>query len=153
MLPTTTTKNYVYIVAFCAGIALLVARIRRYLEVRAFRRANKCQPVTRIPQPERILGIATFNRLQRIRSQHIFLEGILNRALETGRTSAAVVLGQESISTCDPENIKTVLATKFLDYGIGPRIIAMGPLLGQGIFTLDDVAWQHSRVSTYIILQ
>lgn len=146
MLPTIDTRTALYLVALGVVIVLVAARIRRYLEVRAFKKAHKCQPAVRIPQPERILGLSAYRKLRRTRQEHISLQETVRRALEFGRTNTAVVIGQEIISTCDPENIKTVLATNFPDYGIGPRIDAMGPLLGKGIFTLDDVPWQHSRV-------
>lgn len=146
MLPTIDIKSLFQIAALVAVILLLSARIRRHLEVRAFKKAHKCQPAVQIPQPERIIGLSAYKRLRRTRQEHIVLQETLRRALEFGRTNTAVVLGQKIVSTCDPENIKTVLATNFTDYGIGPRIHAMGPLLGKGIFTLDDVPWQHSRV-------
>ncbi|KJZ68605.1 hypothetical protein HIM_12003 [Hirsutella minnesotensis 3608] len=144
MLPLDT-RSLLQALALGIVAALLHARIRRYLEVRTFRRVNSCQPPIRAPQPERILGLAAYKKLRRNRSERISLSETLRRALEIGRTNTAVVIGQEIVSTCDPENIKTVLATNFSHYGVGPRIQAMGPLLGKGIFTLDDVPWQHSR--------
>jgi hypothetical protein len=135
------------IVALSGVILLLGLRIRRYLEVRAFKKAHNCQPPIRAPQSERILGLSAYKKLQQIRKDRITLQETLRRAKDVGHTNTAVVLGQYIVSTCDPECIKTVLATNFTDYGIGPRIHAMGPLLGKGIFTLDDVPWQHSRVS------
>lgn len=38
-------------------------------------------------------------------------------------------------NTIDVENIKTVLASNFKDYGLGQREEAFGAMLGQGIFT------------------
>lgn len=134
------------LVALSVVVALSYIRIRRCLEVRAFKRAHKCQPAIRALQGERIIGLSAFLKVLSFRRAHTSLEQTLCRALKIGRTNTAVVLGQNIVSTCDPENLKTVLATNFLDYGIGPRIHFMGPLLGEGIFTLDDVAWQHSRV-------
>lgn len=134
------------------ALVLLFARVRRYLQVRAFKKAHNCQPPLQARQTERIIGLKAYQRLLETRKERIALQESYNRAIEFGRTHTAVILGQEIISTCDPECIKTVLATNFTDYGIGPRIDAMGPLLGKGIFTLDDVPWQHSRVSSIIIL-
>ena len=48
--------------------------------------------------------------------------------------------------TIEPENIKTVLATKFKDYELtSRRRSAFYPLLGHGIFTNNGVDWKHSR--------
>lgn len=46
----------------------------------------------------------------------------------------------------EPENIKTLLATKFNDYSIGyRRKKSFIPVLGAGIFSTDGAAWEHSR--------
>lgn len=60
----------------------------------------------------------------------------------TGRSQ---VLGRFIFWTIEPENIKTVLATKFKDFSLGLRHAQFFPLLGNGIFTLDGAGWAHSR--------
>ncbi|KAI9798807.1 MAG: hypothetical protein M1825_004980 [Sarcosagium campestre] len=53
---------------------------------------------------------------------------------------------QRTISTCDPKIIQTMLATKFNDFSLGKRRKeAMQALLGNGIFSQDGKAWEHSR--------
>jgi cytochrome P450 len=47
--------------------------------------------------------------------------------------------------TTDPENVETILSTRFEDYGLGSRRVAGIPLLGEGIFAQDGSAWKHSR--------
>ncbi|KAI0383033.1 cytochrome P450 [Hypomontagnella monticulosa] len=47
--------------------------------------------------------------------------------------------------TTDPENIETILSTRFDDYGLGNRRVASFPLLGEGIFSQDGPPWKHSR--------
>ncbi|KAI1378305.1 cytochrome P450 [Hypoxylon crocopeplum] len=47
--------------------------------------------------------------------------------------------------TTDPENIETILSTRFEDYGLGNRRTASFPLLGEGIFSQDGQPWKHSR--------
>ena len=56
-------------------------------------------------------------------------------------------MGNTVYNTMDPENIKAILATKFEDFGVGPRLDFFGPLLGNGIFTSDGPHWERSRVS------
>ena len=65
---------------------------------------------------------------------------------DNGITWSAVMMGEIWNNTIDPENIKTVLATNFKDFGLGQRHEAFGPLLGHGIFTTDGAQWEHSRV-------
>jgi cytochrome P450 len=50
------------------------------------------------------------------------------------------------ISTIEPENIKTILATKFQDYSLGNRRKEVFlPVFGHGIFANDGAAWERSR--------
>lgn len=120
----------------------------RYLHVRRFKRKHKCLPARRVPQAEGIIGLRAFLDLKRDRQRRISLQETTRRAHQYGRTTTAVVLGTQFLSTCDPENIQALLATNFADFSIGPRIHVLGPLLERGIFTLDDVPWQHSRVGS-----
>lgn len=50
------------------------------------------------------------------------------------------------IITRDPEHIKTVLTSKFTQYGKGELVhSAASPFLGDSIFTTDGQLWQKSR--------
>lgn len=135
------------VLAFTCLLYSFVRSVIRYFQVRKFKHIHGCKPARRVPQPERIIGLSTYLTLRSDRQRRISLQETARRAYRLGYTTTAVVLGVEFLSTCDPENIKALLATKFGDFGIGPRIHVLGPLLGRGIFTLDDVPWQHSRVS------
>lgn len=52
----------------------------------------------------------------------------------------------KTIYTIQPENVKTMLYTKFSDYH-RPRTMpnALNPVMGQGVFTSNGAAWAHSR--------
>lgn len=53
---------------------------------------------------------------------------------------------REGIFTLDPQNLKTILAVKFKDFGLGVhRIENFRPLLGSGIFSSNGERWEHSR--------
>ena len=50
------------------------------------------------------------------------------------------------LNSREPEHIKTVLTTKFADFGKGPDFHKIwAPFLGDSIFTTDGKAWQDSR--------
>lgn len=52
----------------------------------------------------------------------------------------------QAIHTCDPRNIKHMLATRFEDFQLPKvRISVMTGLLGTGIFTLDGRSWTNAR--------
>ena len=55
-------------------------------------------------------------------------------------------VGQRVILTCEPENIKAILATQFKDYGKGEEFRRdWHTFLGNGIFTTDGQLWHTSR--------
>jgi cytochrome P450 len=47
--------------------------------------------------------------------------------------------------TKDLENIHAILTTRFEEYGLGARTLALSPLLGDGIFTQEGSEWKRSR--------
>jgi cytochrome P450 len=48
--------------------------------------------------------------------------------------------------TREPEHVKTVLTSKFADFGKGPEFHqTWSPFLGDSIFTTDGQLWQNSR--------
>ncbi|KAI5954870.1 hypothetical protein KGF57_003895 [Candida theae] len=55
------------------------------------------------------------------------------------------IFGVKLWATKDPENIKAILATQFNDFSLGTRHPQFKPLLGDGIFTLDNQGWKESR--------
>ncbi|CAI7598610.1 unnamed protein product, partial [Penicillium viridicatum] len=104
-----------------------------------------CQPLRMYPHKDRIFGldfvyqnVITFRR-------HKYLETLKNRYQTLGTTYGVRVFNRRGILTSDPENIKTILSTRFKDYSLGNRVPIMGPLLGRGIFVSDGQDWSHSR--------
>lgn len=54
--------------------------------------------------------------------------------------------GRRFLITREPEHIKTILTSKFTDFGNGPDFHrAWRPFLGDSIFTTDGKLWQDSR--------
>ena len=50
------------------------------------------------------------------------------------------------IYTIEPDNVKTILSTKFEDWRITPRRYQVfGPVIGPGIFVVNGAAWERSR--------
>jgi len=58
----------------------------------------------------------------------------------------AILGGIRFILTREPEHVKTILTTKFGEYGKGPAFHdTWSPFLGDSIFTTDSSLWQNSR--------
>ena len=106
-----------------------------------------CKPPKRLPGKELLLGLDQFWEAWRSIRDHRALEFTEQRWKSNGvKTGKVRFMGQTIIATIEPENIKSVLATDFKSYELGDmRKKTMTPLLGEGIFTTDGPAWQHSR--------
>lgn len=80
--------------------------------------------------------------LRALRS-HTILDQYHGIFQEHGNTVGMNVISQPIIQTIEPENVKTVLALGFSDFGLGPRREHfLGPLVGHGIFTTEGPAWK-----------
>lgn len=56
------------------------------------------------------------------------------------------MVGEKIIVTCEPENIKAILATQFKQFDLPPqRMKGVGDIFGHGIFTNNGKAWEESR--------
>ncbi|KAF9889055.1 hypothetical protein FE257_008032 [Aspergillus nanangensis] len=111
-----------------------------------------CEPAPLCPHKDP-LGISNILEIlqaeQEKRVPDIFehrVQRTSNREKRSVSTFRVRQLGQESIFTCDPTNIKTILATKFEDFDLGEaRVKGFRPLLGTGIFTSSGIAWKGAR--------
>ncbi|KAF2819221.1 putative N-alkane-inducible cytochrome P450 [Ophiobolus disseminans] len=117
-----------------------------FIRVQAFKRRMGCKPATQWGQRDPVLGLDQFRIFKQNAVDRKTLESLTHRYISTQRhTQTLRLMGQDLVMTCEPENVKAVLATKFADFGIGSRMGAMGRLLGYGIFTTDGKHWEHSR--------
>lgn len=124
----------------------IVRRVIYSVETSKFKRLHGCKPPTRLPQLDPILGLDLFKTIKQNAVERKALETNVRRSLTVARTMTINLMGQTFVSTCEPENVKAILATNFDDFVVGPRMSAMGRLMGRGIFTTDGVHWEHSRV-------
>ena len=78
--------------------------------------------------------------------QRKFLEHSMGRFLRHGNTLHFKVGLEDLYFTIEPENVKAMLATNFKDWNMPDRRkVSFAALFGEGIFTTDGAAWQHSR--------
>jgi hypothetical protein len=132
--------------AACVAAYFIISGITTWIRRRRFAKAHGCEPPTRLPQTERIIGVDLFTALQTQTKSKTLLPTGVQMHRELGNTFSGVLLGQPVLITIEPENVKAVLATQFHDFGIGTRHRGMGALLGHGIFSSDGSRWEHSRV-------
>lgn len=85
-----------------------------------------------------------FQFLNKTKGNH-FVDFVNENFQKYGYILQTKTFGKVNIITCDPELIKTVLATNFKDWSIGIRRKAMFPVLGNAIFSVEGDQWTHSR--------
>jgi hypothetical protein len=131
--------------------AFIIKKIAKSISTARFIEKHGCKPEPKVPQLERLIGFDLYCiQMKALKEKHA-LRVNCDRYEDNGITWSVTMMGKTFYNTVDPENLKSILATNFNDFGIGERIPAFGPLLGRGIFTSDGAAWEHSRVSRAFI--
>lgn len=103
-------------------------------------------PARRLPQLDPLFGLDTIISSYDALRTHSFLSIAAQRFRSAGNTYAARMLGSDLLATCEPDNVKALLATQFEDFGLGVRRkTAFQPLLGHGIFASDGPEWKTAR--------
>ena len=109
-----------------------------------------CKPIKENDEyynfPNRIFGIKVLKEIRTAISNHTLLERTQLQFKRHGLTFRFRILFTDIVETIEVENIKSILATNFKDWNLPTlRKLSFAPLLGNGIFTNDGAAWQHSR--------
>ena len=74
------------------------------------------------------------------------LEALHRNFLNLGHTFSFWILGSPVVTSCDPDNVRTILATSQNDFDSGTRRrAALAPIIGRGIFAVDGSEWRHAR--------
>lgn len=125
----------IYTFGILLAVLFLARQIVSYVSAARFKRKHGCKSPPRIPQFENIIGFEMFRVQAAAAKNKRILQTAKDRFDTYGNTWDITVMGKKFINTIEPENIKTILATNFKDYGLGGRLAAFSPLLGEGIFT------------------
>ncbi|WEW59052.1 hypothetical protein PRK78_004520 [Emydomyces testavorans] len=133
-----------------AVACFLLYQVYLYLSVgatqRKFIKDNGCQPAPAYPHKDPILGLDLALRVAKAGKSKTFLQDFQTRFRTYGNTYSMKLMGKNAIATCEPENLKAALATKFNDFTLSTlRKSSFQPLFGKGIFTTDGAEWEHSR--------
>ncbi|KAK6522087.1 Protein kinase alk2 [Arthrobotrys megalospora] len=124
---------------------IIWGRISFWLRKRKFRQLHGTKEPNFLPT-SLPFGVDYLTSLLKQIKQQNMPEFVRANFEENGHTFALKVLGATSISTREPLNIQAFLATKFKDYAIAPaKNGPFFPLLGNGIFVIDNHGWEYSR--------
>ncbi|KIX10328.1 uncharacterized protein Z518_01410 [Rhinocladiella mackenziei CBS 650.93] len=113
-------------------------------------RDHGCQPPYAYPHKGimgKLWGLDVIKELVRSAKEGNMHEATRLRNWSGGRkTLTFKMLNKWMISTIEPENVKTILSTKFGDYSLGERRKEVFiPIFGHGIFSTDGASWERSR--------
>ncbi|ORY17853.1 cytochrome P450 alkane hydroxylase-like protein [Clohesyomyces aquaticus] len=149
--PTSTSPSkshplLLYLCAYLFVLYILYTRLNLYLTRRRMKLDNNCQPCPHRLNKDPILGLDILRQNLNNAANKKILEVTYNRFLRfSSYTIQSRIMTMPLIITIEPENVKTILSTKFKDYSFGARNKAFGPLLGTGIFNSDGERWANSR--------
>ncbi|KAF2657797.1 cytochrome P450 52A12 [Lophiostoma macrostomum CBS 122681] len=148
-------QSYIlYPLCFLAAFLLynVATFITSELRHRKNARLNNCEKATPLKSndPLGIRIIVDMLKADKERRLVMYFEDLMEAAAKREKfrhsTYESRLLNLSWKLTIEPENVKTVLATKFKDFVLGDlRRGNFSPLLGNGIFTNDDKQWEHSR--------
>lgn len=113
-------------------------------------REDGCKPIRNFPElnswADSVIGWKLFLENAKAYKQHKLLKLVQGRFERNGYTFHKKLLTTRIYATCEPENLKTMLALNFKEWSLpNRRKDSFLPVLGAGIFTTDGAAWQHSR--------
>ncbi|KAG5973969.1 hypothetical protein E4U55_000165, partial [Claviceps digitariae] len=145
MSDMSQTRQLLFLVAGIASLLVFINKLQVSFRHRRLARQHGCKPIAKTPDKDPILGLDMVRKQFRAAKAHRLLEEGRQRFQEFGTTFRSRQLLIDAIVTIEPDNIKTVLALKFNDWGIGHRLEQFGPLLGAGIFDTDGQHWHDSR--------
>ncbi|KAL2037979.1 hypothetical protein N7G274_009198 [Stereocaulon virgatum] len=130
-------------VSFC--IYRYILRATKYGVETNFGNQNGCKPPASVLAYKWPLALDVVQRGFRAGRQKKLLSLFTDYWGYLGPTVEISILGGTGYATMEPENIEAVLSTRFEDFHLGPRNLAMSAMIGEGIFTQDGPAWKHSR--------
>jgi cytochrome P450 len=141
--------------AAVAGIVLFIvcwilSYISRQLATGAARRKiireKGCKPPKRFPVKDPFFGIDFLYNVAKQLKRHSTLQWQCDMINRLGCSTASLrMLHNRIILTIEPKVVQNVLSLDFDSFGVGSARDGLKPLLGEGIFTTDGAAWQHSR--------
>lgn len=131
------------IVLAASAVVYVGIRLKTALEHRRKATALSCKPAYHAPSGP--FGLVAFYEVTKAVKARTWLPWMEAQFRQHGNTFMRPMMGKDIFMTCEPENVKAILATQFADFSLGNRYEHFQPLLGDGIFTLDGNGWSHSR--------
>lgn len=122
-----------------------VRKLSQYYAFRSSSRSHGCKDPP-CENPYDFLGLLKAISATRQLLQKTALAGGTETFEKLGETYTSKIFGEEYLLTCDPQNIKQVLATGFADFDSSiTRAHLFQPITEHGIFAVDGPRWKAAR--------
>jgi hypothetical protein len=143
---TFTIMAYITALAATGVCSLVLLFFWQQLKYRALQREHGCQPPSQYPHKDPFFGVDLFLRLGKAAVENRQLKLLQHLHRELGKTYGWNWWGSRAIHSIEPENIKTVFATKANDWGNEQmRLPSGGPWVGRGFITADGPDYEESH--------
>ena len=133
----------VLLLAVCLLCAIKVYRTFTYYRLR---RKHGCEEPPKYPHIDPFFGIDYWRSQKKAAERSQWLPTSKSLFAKYGKTYEINNLGQRMIHTMEVQNIQSVWASNFQDWGLQPlREGIAEPFFNHGINTTDGEFWRHSR--------
>jgi cytochrome P450 monooxygenase len=135
-------------VLYSGFIGLFVRAFVRYVNEVRYRNAKGCKPIARYRQWDPFLGLDLVLSQGKALREHYFIPWLSSMHANMPKTFTINFLGKRQIYTIEPENLKSLTAITWKDFGISPirrHSKASMPFADKGVNTVDGEDWEFSR--------
>ncbi|KAM0351943.1 hypothetical protein ACHAPU_002459 [Fusarium lateritium] len=121
--------------------------LETYLRRWRLAQAQGCQDAaSKVPVKDPIIGFDFLYRVFFGKTPERYLDSTWQAFKEMGTTYIERRWSWQCVYTCDPHNLKQILATGCQDFDLPEfRTSVIGHIFGQGIFVLSGHTWKHAR--------
>jgi cytochrome P450 len=120
--------------------------LRGHQTRKRFERELGCKPMRRAPQKDPFFALDIFVRLGKAAHERKYLQTIQRLFLEIAPTFGVSLMGDDMLFTNEPENVRTMLVSKFKSFDHGERIRQNShQFMGVGVVIADGKAWERGR--------
>ncbi|KAJ4254429.1 hypothetical protein NW762_010027 [Fusarium torreyae] len=124
-----------------------IRALETYFQRWKLAQAQGCQDATsKVPVKDPIIGFDFLYKIFFGESPERYLDSTWQAFKEMGTTYIEKRWTWQCVYTCDPQNLKQILATAYEDFDLPEfRTSVIGRVFGQGIFVLSGHTWKHAR--------
>ncbi|RSM18201.1 hypothetical protein CDV31_002926 [Fusarium ambrosium] len=147
LLLTKFLEQHLVLAVVLILIPLPLRALETYLRRWKLAQARGCREATsKVPVKDPIIGLDFLYRALFGHAPERYLESTWTAFKEMGTTYVEKRWTWQCVYTCDPLNLKQILATASEDFDLPEfRTSVIGHVFGRGIFVLSGHTWKHAR--------